>query len=476
VEISNATIAEAMRLRSPGDGNLTDYADTRIPGLILRVRGVAVSWMFKTSAKTKKLGSPPEVGIREARRSAELELASYNVSKQEKTPVEAPEPIQETWTWKELSDRYVAHISGTRMKNGKEKAPSDHTTVDVKRAFARAALSPWQDMPVSSLGAVDLVDAIRKTMDDVSYRQAVKLHAYARSALTWAISNSAREAGLSDAWWSAVRVPEPTGDEVHKILDRQRPTAVEGFGVSEVAKFLAIHEDYCRSRFGNRRVSPSTRWGIWWIALTAVRRGIATALKKTDVRMDDKNLKEGWGLAIYPAKEMKARRDFWLPFPPILVRVLSSLERDWREAVDKTHGRGNETEWLFPSNQRVGRKDGNHDPRLSESALNLHLEAMRGNRQAGHRDLLSDLPRFTLHSLRSAAVTHLVDRTELAPGAASAMLAHVMPVDPSAAKLSPTTKAFYSLAQHCDSKSEAMEAWTEAVLSEYKKVGGVIPI
>ena len=62
-------------------------------------------------------------------------------------------------------------------------------------------------------------------------------------------------------------------------------------------------------------------------------------------------------------------------------------------------------------------------------------------------------------------------------GAASALLGHTLPgdSDPQIVRLSPTTAAYYNLAQHVPLKMAAINAWTEAILDEYKKIGGVPP-
>ena len=40
--------------------------------------------------------------------------------------------------------------------------------------------------------------------------------------------------------------------------------------------------------------SPGIRWGIWWIALTANRRGSTTLLERTNVQQGDPLGEAGW--------------------------------------------------------------------------------------------------------------------------------------------------------------------------------------
>lgn len=477
-EISSDTISAALRAAAAGDTGLHDFADSRIPGFVLRVRGKSVSWLFKTRSHSKKLGAPPQVGIREARRLAEIARAEYS-NRPEEMPAVEPDELPSFWTWGELADRFLAHLASPRIKRGAVRAPSANTVSDARLSFSRASLSAWRDRPAPLITATDMSDAVEATMATVSYRQACKVLAYVKASLTWAFSNYPRESGMGPVtpWWAAVRAPEPTGDQVDRIIARKRPTAIENFGVREVALVLARHEDFCRGKTRNFKISAAVRWGLWWAAITVVRRGAATLLLRSDVAWFDPHVPEGWALARWPAEVVKARRDFWLPIPPLGVQVLQAVQRDWRAAVNLSHGAGNKTDWLFASNRRIGRKDTTRDVVVSPSSLNTHLENMRGHRQANHRNHLEDLPAFSLHSFRAAATTYLVERRDIADGAASALLGHALPgdTDPQIVRLSPTTQAFYNLAQHIPLKMEAIGAWTDALRDEYLKIGGVYP-
>ena len=477
-EINRDTVSSALQAAAADNAGVHDFADTRIPGFVLRVRGKSVSWLFKTRAHSKKLGAPPQVGIREARRLAEIARAEYS-NRQEKAPAAEPEAAPSFWTWGQLADRFVAHLASPRIKRGVVRAPSANTVSDAQLAFSRSPLSAWRDRAAPSLTATDMSDVVETTIAAVSYRQACKVLAYVKASLTWALSNGPRDSGMGRVtpWWQAIRAPEPTGEQVDRIIARKRPTAVEQFGVREVALVLARHEDFCRGKTGNRKVSAAVRWGLWWAAITVVRRGAATQLLRSDIAWSDPHIPEGWALARWPAQVVKARRDFWLPIPPLGVQILQAVQRDWRAAVNLTHGAGNKTDWLFASNRRIGRTDTTRDVGLSPSSLNTHLENLRGRRQANHRNHLADLPGFSLHSLRAAAATYLVERRDIADGAASALLGHALPgdSDPQIIRLSPTTEAYYNLAQHIPLKMEAIRAWTDALLDEYKKIGGIYP-
>jgi hypothetical protein len=82
------------------------------------------------------------------------------------------------------------------------------------------------------------------------------------------------------------------------------------------------------------------------------------------------------------------------------------------------------------------------------------------------------IPHFTPHGARSVVATNLGDRKDIAPRAASAMLAHAGfgDDDPKLEKLSPTTEVFYTHAQRITLKIEAMKAWSDALIAECNKI------
>jgi len=59
--------------------------------------------------------------------------------------------------------------------------------------------------------------------------------------------------------------------------------------------------------------------------------------------------------------------------------------------------------------------------------------------------------------------------------ASSQMLAHTIPKD-SKDEAAPTTREFYLTSQRMDLKTDAMTAWTEALMASYTKRGGKYPM
>jgi integrase len=121
--------------------------------------------------------------------------------------------------------------------------------------------------------------------------------------------------------------------------------------------------------------------------------------------------------------------------------------------------------------------DDNTDVVVAPDALSNHLRNLRGQRDHNHRNFLEGIPYFTLHIIRDACASYLLDRKGLAPGAASALLAHTIKgdVDPRHEKMSPTTRQFYDFAQRLPLKTEAMEAWSNQLMKCYKDAGGIYP-
>src|SRR5665647_1521111 len=62
---------------------------------------------------------------------------------------------------------------------------------------------------------------------------------------------------------------------VAALMVRQKVRTAQ-FTIDHLGDVLARHEDFCRGKTGAEKISPSVRWGLWWDALTANRRGAAT--------------------------------------------------------------------------------------------------------------------------------------------------------------------------------------------------------
>jgi hypothetical protein len=81
-----------------------------------------------------------------------------------------------------------------------------------------------------------------------------------------------------------------------------------------------------------------------------------------------------------------------------------------------------------------------------------------------------------MHIIRSTMGDFLLDHTTLPAGTASLMINHAFPRDRMDAleKLA-TTKQYYVQAQRIPQKTQAMEAWSQALLKAFKAAGGIYP-
>lgn len=243
---------------------------------------------------------------------------------------------------------------------------------------------------------------------------------------------------------------------------------------------LARHEDFCAGKVAEEKISPGIRWGIWWIALTANRRGSTTLLERTNVQQSDALGEDGWGTALWTEGQMKARKDFMLPVPPMGLHVINSSIADWQALINISHGFGHKTKWVFASTRREQRDgvgyDRPTDIAIHPSSLADHLRNMKGLKESAHPNVLAGLPDFSLHTVRSAATHFLENYPGLSAAASSAFLGHAPPLDDKDPEArSRTTEKFYSVTQRMPLKTLAMKAWSGAVLDAYLKAGGVWP-
>ncbi|SDI17641.1 MULTISPECIES: hypothetical protein [Bradyrhizobium] len=77
-----------------------------------------------------------------------------------------------------------------------------------------------------------------------------------------------------------------------------------------------------------------------------------------------------------------------------------------------------------------------------------------------------------MHTIRTVMGDFLLNHTELPAGTASLMINHAFPGDrlDDLQRLAPTTKQYYVLAQRIPQKTQAMAAWSEALLDAFKAV------
>ena len=196
-----------------------------------------------------------------------------------------------------------------------------------------------------------------------------------------------------------------------------------------------------------------------------------------DIVWDDPRGRPGWGLATWQPEIMKTGDEFALPVPPLGIHIMRCMQRDYQLALERAGMRGYKSKWVFAS--RVIQSEAG-DIAVSGSALANHLRSLRGLRQhygANHRDVLKGVPHFSMHTIRSVMGGFLLERPGLPAGTASLMINHAFPGDrlDDLQRLAPTTKQYYVLTQRIPQKTEAMAAWSDALLKAFEAAGGIYP-
>lgn len=500
VKIDGDIINEALDAADAGLPGRDIWRDTEQRSLILERRGKAVVWFVKTRSFTRMIGRAgrgykgDHVNPRAAREAAArilVEISARPPRSPESDTVSGPAAQPICWTWAEMVTARMANLSGPRMVGERIKAPSKDTQDDVRRSFGvgrdgafdpdkRPSLAPLQTLRLDAIDAAKLGAAVR----GIEHRRArAKFLAYAKSALTWSLSNTHRSGLNGSAWWNDVRPPDLEPEEIATLSASRSKLARRkaSFGVEHVGEMLARHEAFCSDRKGRDKVSPGVRCGLWWTALTAARRGSTTRLQRAGIEWSDaRNEAPGWGTALWTEDAMKARQGYMLPVPPIGLRILWISMADWSAAV--TGAWTAPSQWVFASTQRQPReisdRVGMVDIPTNPYSLANHLARMRGKRggEAGGTDHLAGIPEFSLHTIRAAAARYLDEGTGLPAAASSALLGHAGEYDvhdPEAAAR--TTEKFYNASQKMPLKTRAMAAWTNAVMAAFEKAGGRLP-
>jgi len=157
--------------------------------------------------------------------------------------------------------------------------------------------------------------------------------------LTWAYSNSHESGFVVPApWWPQIEPPYSSTEEIDKLRANAEKLRLRktGFRIQHIG-------------------------GIWWIALTANRRGSTTVLERANVQQHDPLGEAGWGTALWTENQMKARKDFMLPVPPMGLHVINSSIADWQALTNISQGFGHKTKWVFASTRREQREGVGYD-------------------------------------------------------------------------------------------------------------------
>ena len=493
IDLTPDVVNDALKFALEGSDGIVDLRDRLQPYLVLRIRGRVASWLVKTRDRSLKLGDamPPALalkvperrkrasavgdrilGLREARKEAKSEWAKMG-NPTEHVPADNP-----GWTWGKLVEEYRLHISEMREDaSSRPVYPSDETQNDVRLIFGRTEVAAHERRPLAGLDEnwfEEVQEALHENRNYDAYR---KFRAYAHAALNWAATYRRKDSGLTGRkWWLLAEKRRRTSKEVERKVQRDRALQERksAFKVEHLGVLLAEHERFCASRSGNERISPGVRWGLWWDSLTGHRRGSGTWIAAEDFRTGSDLVPPGWGLATWQPDVMKTQDPVAMSIPPIGVHAAACCMRDWKKAAERAGLPDRQTKWVFAS--RVIQSDAG-DIAVSGSALANHIRNLRGLRQGNHRDVLRDIPAFSMHIIRSTMGDFILEETDLPPGTASLMIGHSIAGDrkDELDRISRTSKRWYVQAQRIQEKTKAMKLWSEALLAAFKKAGGIYP-
>lgn len=481
--IGNAVIAQARAMAA--SGNVADhiFADDEAAGLRLRVRKRNVSWELKSGGRTLCIGRLDRMFEKEARTRARIgrdllagnvdpnpffrarlaglsEAESRRVAHEEHGTLKAPGTENgPVWTFDELMTRYIdQHVSQPKAdKNGPAKPASQHTVKQVRSLLAKSEFDRIRRITLLDLNEKLLRSVGEGIVRTSSLGQWAKALTYVKSALSWAECLQEPPAGLSEAWWSKIKVklPQPV---------RQQNTLF----VEDLGHLLAIAElnRTLPGRRINRGTSEVTLCMLWWLVLTAQRTSASSLVLRRHVVRHRRKGWAGWGVVSFPAENMKSRRFHAIPLPPLAMAV---VERACEAA--KKIGRA-DSAWLFPSVRTASRTRAHCDMRATERAVDQLLRRLRGRDEkglaVGAPDLLPHMPLFTPHNMRHSLSTHM-NEIALVEGAVPAVLNHAVATTGNKEfRYSPMLDV-YDKSHKLPLKAQALSRWCFEIYEEYEK-------
>ena len=347
----------------------TDYeiADTRLKGLVVRVRKTSASWALRGRLGPKqsiwriedieKLTDPNIILLRagtakEMLKRGEDPTAYLRAEEHQGKPIRTFDKEKDGWSWTEAVTEFLIHIKLNR---------SPHTHTDYRNALNCPDIqeSAWGERLLKHIKASD----IRLLKEKIGKRGAVAQSNHVlrviKSLLSW--STQQEGSGVTDIP-SVALVVKPTE---HRAKLGRVPTSEElgllPWRLDEFAK------------------QASGRLAVMLTMLTAQRRETIASARQADFIPFDDN--DGWGMWRMEADpQIVSDRPHAVPLPPLT----------WKIVLSAKQMAGN-SEWLFPQLRRY-RKDDKLEKHMSATMI---------------RDALQECSLdLSPHDLRRALATH----------------------------------------------------------------------
>jgi integrase len=359
--------------RAPAAEGQTDYIDTKVAGLTLRVGRRQRTWCLLHAGRRQTLGAYPAMTLAAARATA--------------IAIKAGEPIAPPSSLAAIFEDYMTR-EGSALR-----------TADERRAtFSRHILPTFGPRPITDIRRSEIVALLDRIEDRSGPRAAHTVLAHLSKLFNW-------HAARDDEFRSPIvrGMSRSNGSERDRILtdDELRaiwsvgeavsahPTGGEAVQAAPTSTEAAAHPAGSIGEAVGSNASPFNRY-VRFLLLTATRRTEAADATRAELAPSG----QGWTWTI-PAARYKTGRDHVVPLSPAAIALITPCG-------ERVQGSSSSGGWLFgPAPIR---------------AFSRHTATLRA---------ASGTTGWTLHDLRRTARS-LMSRAGVAPDVAERCLGHVI--------------------------------------------------
>jgi len=185
-----ALTTEAVRKVKIINGTRTDYLDANLPGLVLRANvDGSKTWAVRYRSGGRdskryrmKIGTFPEMGLTEARKSARVHIGKSLSG-------ENPAAAKKHETQKRITGgKDIAWLLDEWIKRHCNENVKPKTTDNYRQILTTHFLPQCADMPISSITKRDIIDVLDNIKDEASAGMAERVRLYASAMFNWAAS------------------------------------------------------------------------------------------------------------------------------------------------------------------------------------------------------------------------------------------------------------------------------------------------